>query len=92
MAIRDHPTSALSTAVLVMRCQMRKKLFVVVLAGVALVGAVVLAPGGEKGRPCPKHYTKLRCVSGRIVCCPPGMLCDCGTGFAGRPAGNGDLS
>ena len=70
---------------------MRKKLFVLVLAGVALVGAAALGPDGP-GRPCPKTYKKLRCASGRIVCCPPGMLCDCGSGFASQPAGDVGLN
>jgi hypothetical protein len=70
---------------------MRKTLSVLILAGVALVGAAALAPDG-KGRVCPQHYKKLRCVSGRIVCCPPGMLCDCGTGLASGPAGDVDLN
>jgi hypothetical protein len=68
---------------------MRKKLFVLVLAGAAVAGAAVLAPDW-KGRVCPQHYKKLRCASGRIVCCEPGMLCDCGSGFASRPAGEVD--
>jgi len=71
---------------------MRKKLSILVLFGVALVGAAALAPGGEPGRPCPKKYDVLRCRTGRIVCCPPGMLCDCGTGFASRPAGDVELN
>lgn len=76
---------------LVMRCQMRKKLFVLVLAGVALVGVGALAPNG-KGKVCPPSYKKLVCASGRIVCCAPHMACDCGPGVTNRPAGDVDLN
>lgn len=62
-----------------MRCPMRKKLFMLALTGVAVLGVVVLAAGGA-GKVCPPGYKKLRCASGRIVCCPPHQACDCGPG------------
>ena len=58
---------------------MRKHLFALAVLCVAVVGAAALASGGN-GKVCPPSYKKLRCASGRIVCCPPHGACDCGPG------------
>lgn len=59
---------------------MRKTLFLLALAYVAFVGiAAFTADAG--GKVCPPGYKKLRCTSGRIVCCAPHDACDCGPGI-----------
>jgi hypothetical protein len=60
---------------------MRKTLFVLALVCVAVIGAAALASDVQGGNVCPPGYKKIRCVSGRIVCCAHHDACDCGPGI-----------
>ena len=57
---------------------MRKVVLVLVVACAAVVGTTALATSARKPKPCAPSQQPLYCADGRIVCCPPHFLCDCG--------------
>jgi len=63
---------------------MRKLLLVLVVACAAVVGTTALAASAKKPKLCLPGQKPIHCASGRIVCCAPHDLCDCGPGVAVR--------
>ena len=57
---------------------MRKLVLVLVVACAAVLGTTALATTVQPPKVCPPGQKPIFCVDGRIVCCKPHDLCDCG--------------